>query len=174
MSIINFTPFPNLITHRFSLRELKMEDDKEIFILRSDKTVNKYLGKPRAKSIGEARDFIEKITNGIADDKWIMWAIEDKGNSAFIGTICLWNLSDDLTKADIGFELLPDHFGKGVMQEVIPEILNFGFNIMNLFEIEGEVDPENIKSIKLMEKFGFSYSDKLESTVIYSLKKPQN
>jgi ribosomal-protein-alanine N-acetyltransferase len=69
---------------------------------------------------------------------------------------------------------VPDHFGKGVMQEVIPEILNFGFNIMNLFEIEGEVDPENIKSIKLMEKFGFSYSDKLESTVIYSLKKPQN
>ena len=45
---------------------------------------------------------------------------------------------------------------------------------MKLNVIEGEVDPGNIRSIKLMEKFGFEYADKLESTIIYSLKKPYN
>ena len=170
MPKINFTPFPNLSSERFILRPLSINDDKKIFVLRSDEKVLKYLGKPKAKSINEAREFIDKIRNGIENDEWIMWVIESKESSSFIGTICLWNLSDDKTKADIGFEILPDFFGKGIMQEVIPIILNFGFDVMDLDVIEGEVDPENIKSIKLMEKFGFEYNKKLESTDVYHLK----
>lgn len=170
MPKINFTPFPNLTSARYNLRPLSIEDDKEIFILRSDERVLKYLGKPKAKSINEAREFIDKINNGIKNNEWIMWVIESKESSLFIGTICLWNLSDDRTKADIGFEILPDHFGKGIMQEVIPIILKFGFNDMQLDVIEGEVDPANIKSIKLMEKFGFEFYKNLESTDVYYLK----
>lgn len=170
MPKINFTPFPNLTSARYNLRPLSIEDDKEIFILRSDERVLKYLGKPKAKSINEAREFIDKINNGIKNNEWIMWVIESKESSLFIGTICLWNLSDDRTKADIGFEILPDHFGKGIMQEVIPIILKFGFNDMQLDVIEGEVDPANIKSIKLMEKFGFEFYKNLESTDVYNLK----
>ncbi len=170
MSKINFTPFPNITSAKFYLRPLSINDDKQIFILRSDERVLKYLDKPKAKSINEAREFIDKINKGIKNNEWIMWVIESKESSSFIGTICLWNLSDDKTKADIGFEILPDFFGKGIMQEVIPIILNFGFDVMDLDVIEGEVDPENIKSIKLMEKFGFEYNKKLESTDVYHLK----
>lgn len=36
--------------------------------------------------------------------------------------------------------------------------------------IEGEVDPRNIKSIKLMEKFGFEFYKNLENTDVYYLK----
>lgn len=166
----NFTPFPVLYSKRFTLRSLSINDDKEIFKLRSDKQVIKYLGRQGAKSINDAREFIDKINVGIKNDEWIMWVIESKETAMFIGTICLWNLSDDRTKADIGFEILPDHFGKGIMQEVIPIILNYGFIVMNLDVIEGEVDTENIKSIKLMEKFGFEFYENLENTDLYYLK----
>jgi ribosomal-protein-alanine N-acetyltransferase len=171
MSEISFTPFPKLSTKNYNLRRLVISDDAKIFILRSDERVLEYLGKPKAKSIYEAREFIDKINNGIENNEWIMWVIETKESSTFIGTICLWNLSDDKSKADIGFEILPDYFGKGIMQEIIPIILDFGFIEMNLDAIEGEVDPRNIKSIKLMKKFGFDYSDELENTIIYSLPK---
>jgi ribosomal-protein-alanine N-acetyltransferase len=170
MPKINFTPFPVLYSKRFTLRSLSINDDKEIFILRSDKQVIKYLGRQGAKSINDAREFIDKINAGIKNDEWIMWVIESKETATFIGTICLWNLSDDRTKADIGFEILPDHFGKGIMQEVIPIILKYGFNDMQLDVIEGEVDPENIKSIILMEKFGFEFYKNLENTDVYYLK----
>lgn len=170
MNNLSFTPFPKISTANYYLRRLSINDDKEIFILRSDERVLKYLGKPKAKSINEAKEFIDKINLGIEKNEWIMWVIESKKNNIFIGTISLWNLSADKTKADIGFEILPDHFGKGIMQEVIPEVLNYGFNKMKLDIIEGEVDPKNIKSIKLMEKYGFEYNRKLESTVVYYLK----
>ena len=168
MAEINFTPFPQLGTKNFLLRQLLDSDDQNIFILRSDERVLKYLGKARAESIDEARAFISKISKGITVNEWIYWVVTNN-KVEFLGTICLWNLSEDKKRADIGFELLPEHFGRGIMQEVIPTILDYGFNTMQLNAIDGDVDPGNIKSIKLMEKFEFVYSRKLDKTDIYVL-----
>ena len=99
----------------------------------------------------------------------IYWAITFNNQPNLIGTICLWNISDNGNIAEIGFELLPKFHGKEIMQEVLPIIINYGFETMGLNFIDGEVDPKNIKSIKLMEKNGFKFSKKLESTKIYSL-----
>ena len=151
MSKISFTPFPVLSTKNFQLRQLVDSDDQNIFILRSDERVLKYLGKPRADTIDEARAFISKINGGITANEWIYWTVIDQTSDKFLGTICLWNLSDDFSRADIGFELLPDFFGNGIMQEVIPAILDYGFTKMKLDVIDGDVDPDNIKSIKLIE-----------------------
>jgi RimJ/RimL family protein N-acetyltransferase len=32
--------------------------------------------------------------------------------------------------------------GKGIMQEVIPAVINYGFEVMKLKSINGEVDPK--------------------------------
>jgi len=70
--------------------------------------------------------------------------------------------------------LLPDHQGKGVMQAVLPIVIKYGFEIMKLNFIEGEVDPNNLKSIKLMEKNGFILQRRLKNTLIYSLQNPNS
>jgi len=135
MSEISFTPFPTLITKNYNLRRISINDDKEIFIMRSDERVLEYLGKPKAKSINEAREFIDKINNGIENNEWIMWVVESKESSSFIGTICLWNLSDDKRKADIGFEILPDYFGKAFCK-----FCNSGFTILIVHCIELKIE----------------------------------
>jgi ribosomal-protein-alanine N-acetyltransferase len=165
----NFNPFPNLSSRRFNLRRIADEDDNEIFVLRSEETVLKYLGRPPAKYIDDAREFITKINKGISRNEWIYWVITLKTDNKLIGTICLWNIDSSKSIADIGFELMPEYMGKGIMQEVIPVIIEFGFNTMKLEIINGEVDPENIKSIKLLERFGFKYERKFENTLVYSL-----
>jgi len=171
MAEINFTPFPSITTQRFKLRQLKMEDDNEIFAIRSDEDVAKYLDRPQAKTIDDARQFITKINNGIDKNEWIFWAIVPRNEHKLVGRVCLWNITEDKSTAEIGFELSPDAQGKGIMQEVLPKIIEYGFEEMNLQKIEGDVDPNNIKSIKLMEKYGFVYERKLENMLIYSLKK---
>ena len=169
MSKINFTPFPLLTTERLTLRQLTLEDDNEIFRLRSDESVNKFLDRPIAKTIDDAIQFINKINRSISKNELIYWAVTFKNHFKLIGTICLWNISDDCTNAEIGFELLPDYQGKGVMQAVLPIVIKYGFEIMKLNSIDGDVDPDNAKSIKLMEKNGFIIHKRLENTVIYSL-----
>jgi ribosomal-protein-alanine N-acetyltransferase len=55
MCKINFPPFQVLETERFTLRQLTLKDDNEILILRSYKEVNRYLDRPIAKTIEDAK-----------------------------------------------------------------------------------------------------------------------
>ncbi len=165
----SFSSFVPLTTANFLLRQLTLSDQNEIFVLRSDQRVLEYLDIPAAKSLDDAIKFINKINCGDLNNEWAYWAISFKGEQKLIGTICLWNICGDKTSADIGFTLLPEFQGKGIMQEVIPVVLSHGFYEMNLGKILGEVSPGNIKSIKLLEKFGFICTDEFEHTSIYTL-----
>ena len=172
MHRINFNPFPYLTTERFILRRLTLSGDNEIFLPRSDKEINRSLDRPIAKTIDDARQFINKINESIPKNELIYWAIVFNNQPNLIGTICLWNISDKGTKAEIGFELLPEFHRKGIMQEVLPLIIDYGLETMGINFIDGEVDPKNLRSIKLMEKYGFICQKRLENTEIYSIQNP--
>jgi ribosomal-protein-alanine N-acetyltransferase len=108
-----------LKTERLTLRQLRSSDDKEIFALRSNDNVNKYLDRKPSKSIDDAKNFIQTINENIQRNDSIYWAITLNGTDKLIGTICLFDFSEDNSKAEIGYELLPDFQGKGIMQEAL-------------------------------------------------------
>jgi ribosomal-protein-alanine N-acetyltransferase len=170
---IQFTPFPELATARFRLRQLMKDDENEIFALRSDDFINQYLDRPKANTLDDARNFISKITNGIAKNEAIYWVVTPRDEARFLGTICLWKISREEAKAEIGFELLPENHGKGIMQEVIPEVIRFALEEMRLHSIEAELSPRNVKSLKLLEKNGFTikteFNNGYPDSVIYAL-----
>lgn len=149
--------FPYLETENLTLRPLSIEDDNEIYALRSDLNVALYLDRPLAVTIADAREFINKIISG-NNKTGIYWVITQKNKTKLIGTICLWNFSADKAKAEIGYELLPAYQGKGIMQEAITAVLKYVFDIMKFDLIEAEVAAGNSKSIRLLEKNGFKYS----------------
>lgn len=107
-----FKPFPVLKTERLTLRQLVSSDDNEIFALRSNDNVNKYLDRKPSKSLKEARTFIKTINENIERNDSIYWAITLNGTDKLIGTICLFDFSDDNLNAEIGYELLPHFQGK--------------------------------------------------------------
>jgi len=175
---INFTPFPYLETERLYLRPLKTEDANEIFILRSHESVNEFIKRPRAKTIDDALQHIEKINNNIENDESILWAISMKNDPKLIGTICLWNIVKEKDHAEIGYELLPQFNGKGLMQEAFVKVIEYGFEKLQLKTIEAWLNVNNLRSIKILEKNNFKRDleaenkmDKTEYTemIIYSL-----
>ena len=171
MTQISFTPFPDLATERLTLRQLNIEDENEIFSLRSDERVNEFLDRKRPEQLKMRENLIKILMEEIARNKWIYWAITLIGKSTLIGTICLWKISNDRSKAEIGFELLPGYQEKGIMQEALSGIIEFGFENMKLLTLEGDVTPNNLKSIRLLKRIGFIYDRKLKESVIYSLTK---
>jgi [ribosomal protein S5]-alanine N-acetyltransferase len=169
---IDFTTFPELTTKHFKLRQLSTGDENEIFALRSDDFINQYLDRPKANSLDDARNFIRKITDGIAKNESIFWVVTPKSEMKFLGTICLWKISKEEAKAEIGYELLPENHGKGIMQEVIPKVLQFGFEEMKLLTVEAELSPRNLKSVRLLEKNNFrltSINPENPDSVVYAL-----
>ena len=166
-----FSPFPDLSTERLRLRQLTLGDEKEIFLLRSDSEVNRYLDRPRAETMEDARQFIQTIRTGVQEDRCVYWAICLLSDPALIGSIGLWNISREHSKAEIGYELLPTWQGKGIMNEVLPAVLDFGFSRMKLRTIDAVLDPANTRSLKLLQTHGFQRlpSSEVEGTVTYSL-----
>jgi len=162
--------FPDLTVEQFCLRQLTLADENEIFELRSSDSVNEFLDRPRAKTIDDVRQFIHKIDEGLAKNESILWAISLKDDPKLLGTICLWKISRENATAEIGYELLPINQGKGIMQKVIPKIIEYGFNVINLRSIAAELSPNNVKSVKLLEKYKFEkiLSDESD-TVVYAL-----
>ncbi len=151
----NFEPFPVLKTERLTLRQLVGSDDNEIFALRSNENINKYLDRKPSKSIDDARAFIQTINKNIQRNDSIYWAITLNGTNKLVGTICLFGFSDDNLKAEIGYELLPDFQGKGIMQEAISKVIDFGIQHIGLNSIAAYTHSENQSSTRLLEKFNF-------------------
>ena len=96
----SFTPFPILITERLTLRQLVIADEQEIFTLRSDSEINKYLDRQLSNTIDDARNFINKVTENVNKNVAIYWAITLSDKNILVGTICLFGFSDQNDKCD--------------------------------------------------------------------------
>lgn len=169
---LNFNPFPDLLTDRLLLRSFQKEDKEAVFALRSDPAVAKYLDRPLLRQEAAALDYIKKMTTGVQNNQWIIWAISLK-DGPMIGSICLWNIVAEEAQAEIGYELLPHFQGRGFMQEAVAAVLAYGFVQMHLQKIGATLDKRNLPSLKLLEKYGFvqdkTYSDKEETLISYIL-----
>jgi ribosomal-protein-alanine N-acetyltransferase len=94
----------------------------------------------------------------------LYWAITLTGKNNLVGTVCLFGFSDDNYKCEIGFELLPDFQGQGIMKEAVDKVLSYAFNVIRVKEIEAFVHKDNRRSIKLLEGMFFRRSDEPDNT----------
>ena len=154
---LHFTPFPVLSTSRLRLRQLTPADVDEIYFFRTDERMLEFINRPKAESLEDARNFIEKINGGIARDEWIYWGITLQGSGKLIGTICLWNIYPAEDKIEIGYELHPDFQGNGFMQEAIAEVMKYGFETMQARKIEALLRSDNLRSVRVLERNDFHY-----------------
>jgi ribosomal-protein-alanine N-acetyltransferase len=148
-------PFFGFSTKRLMLRELRLSDVSAISRIRSDESVNKYLERPREHGLEKAEAFILKIQSGIKAGSNLYWALCLKPEDDLIGTICLWNFSEEEQSAELGFELLPEYQGRGLMQEAVEAILAHGFRTLQLDKVIACTHPQNAPSLRLLEKTGF-------------------
>ena len=151
---MKFTPFPVLETDRLLLRKPKVTDASQILFLRSDPIVNKYISRKPSKDLDEAKEFVRKILEGIANNKHVYWSISSKDHGdEMVGSISLWHFSEDLETAEIGYDLHPQWHSKGMMTEAMQAVLAFGFKYFST--IEAYTHFENEASIRLLKKHGF-------------------
>jgi ribosomal-protein-alanine N-acetyltransferase len=157
--MIKFSPFPVLKTKRLILREITAADAGLIHKLRSDQTVNALIGRANSRGIEDALLFINIIKNNVARHESVYWVICLENSNDLIGTICYWNFNPSAESAEMGYELLTGFRGQGLMNEVIPAVIKFGFEEVKLKSITAFPSEQNIVSVRLLEKFGFQLTD---------------
>jgi [ribosomal protein S5]-alanine N-acetyltransferase len=158
-----FTPFPILTTERLTLRQLLINDEQEIFTLRSDSEINKYLDRQVSNTIDDARNFINRINENVNKNDSLYWAITLSERNILIGTICLFGFSES-GKCEIGYELLTNFQGQGIMKEAAEKVIDYAFNTIKVKIIEAFLHRDNQRSIKLLEKLSFTNSNLADKT----------
>lgn len=156
MLTFNFQPFPVLETERLHLINISEEHAEGFFHLRTDDEVMRYIEVERPKSVQEALEVIRD--NYIP--KWqrnegITWAIHSKKDNTYIGNIGLFRTLPEHHRAEIGYTLFPEFWGKGLMSEALKVVLRYGFEDMKLHSIEANINPENSASAKILDRHGF-------------------
>ncbi|MBE9586955.1 GNAT family N-acetyltransferase [Mucilaginibacter sp. JRF] len=166
-----------LSSPRLTLRKIMLADTAQLVLLRSDERVNRYLNRPATTSYEGAVEFIVNIL--AADAHY--WVITLKDETKLIGTICLWNTDHKRSVVEIGYELLPEFQGKGIMSEALSAVIAYNFDHLKFKTIVGTTHSENVSSIKILENNGFKRDVAREQQlqteggvvqeIVYSLKK---
>jgi ribosomal-protein-alanine N-acetyltransferase len=163
----SFDPFPTLMTERLVLRRLEDSDANDIFKLRSDQELMRYVARPLAKTGQDALNLIHQVNDGIQSGESINWGITLKGTDRVIGVAGIVRTSPEHHRAEIGYLLASEHQRKGITAEAIKEILSFGFNQLHLHLIEAVTDPRNTASISVLKKLGFSMDGHFRENTFY-------
>jgi ribosomal-protein-alanine N-acetyltransferase len=179
MSEFSFLSFPILESKNLILRQINNDDVAEVFALRSNPETMKYIPKPLLQNYEEALAHIKMIQGKMDNNEGIDWAITQKGNPKLLGIIGHYRIKWEHFRSEIGYMLLPEYHGKGIVSDAIQLIVDYGFNQMKLHSIEALIDPDNTGSARVLEKNGFVkeahfkenefYNGQFIDTIIYSL-----
>lgn len=148
--------FPIIKTERLLLRQFIESDIENVFKGLSHPDITKYYG-VSYNTLEDTKEQMKFFTDLEKNETGIWWAVCSLNNSTFYGAGGLNNLSKEHKKAEIGFWLLTDFWGHGIMTEAMPPICKYGFDKLGLHRIEGFVETENLKSKKAMDKLDFKH-----------------
>ncbi len=147
-----------------------MTDAPKILLFRSDKRMLKFTDVPKANSLEDAENYIEKIDRGINSNEWILWGIQLKEDAILTGTICFWNVDINNDSAEIGYVLHPDYQGRGIMAEAVHAAITFGWKQMKFKQVVACVHLANSRSIKVISRAGFDFLEDKGKEATYILK----
>ncbi len=145
-----------LKTQRLLLRPFENNDIENVFNGLSHPDVIKYYGVSYS-SLEETKIQMQFFKDLEINNTGKWWAVCSVDNTTFYGGCGLNNMNTQHHKAEIGYWLLPEFWGQGIIPEALTVAIEFGFTKFSLHRIEAIVETENSNSKKIMEKTGFEY-----------------
>ncbi len=150
-----FDAFPILKTTRLTLREIRKDDAKRIYDMRSNGRVNEFIARPDMSKQEDALSLAERTIEAYKNKQAIGWAGILRDSNEIIGTCGFNSIDRQNLRAEIGGEMATEYWGKNIAIEAVIAIIKFGLEEMNLHSIEAKVSPNNRGAIFLMEQIGF-------------------
>ncbi|WP_144509824.1 GNAT family N-acetyltransferase [Bacillus sp. FJAT-22090] len=175
--------FPVLESEHLKLVEIKEEHTDSIYRIFSNSEVIKFYGMAPFTQVDEANNLINSFSKGFKENRSIRWGIVLKETEEVIGTVGLNNLVRAQKRTEIGYDLLPEYWRRGIVSEAVETVIRYCFNELALFRIAAVTFTENESSYKLLLKLGFQkegllrgyiyQNEQSNDTFVFSLIQPE-
>jgi len=147
-----------LETDRLEIRKLEVDDAGFMLDLLNQPSFHQFIGDRGVRTLEEARTYIEDRAFAAYENKGFgPFAVELKTDGRVIGIVSLLD-RDELDHVDIGFAFLPDSWRQGFATEATSAVMDFAFQDLGLEKIIAITQPDNIASIKTLDKMGLSFA----------------
>lgn len=157
--------FPVFTTKRLLLRQFRKEDQEKVFYGLSHPEVIKYYGVSYT-SLKATKEQMNWYSNLEKSKTGIWWVIASQDDNQFYGAIGFYLLSKEHRKAEMGYWLLREFWGKGYVQESAEKVLEYAFDTLALHRIEAFVEVGNAASSKTLEHLNFNYEGRMQDSEI--------
>jgi RimJ/RimL family protein N-acetyltransferase len=174
---------PTLDTPRLKLRAPVESDIPALFEIFRDAESMRYWSRPEMKDPAEAEALLREIESNATGETFLQWGIARRDDDLVIGTCTLHRINREHRRAELGYILRRDHWGRGLASEALTALLSHAFATMDLHRLEADIDPRNAGSIRLVERLGFTLEGHLreryfvagdiQDSAIYGLLAPE-
>jgi ribosomal-protein-alanine N-acetyltransferase len=147
---------PILETPRLILRRLASYDVPALHEMLSDPETMRYWSTLPHAEIAETETWVRESVEGQARGDAHDFAVLRDGR--LVGRVAFWMGNE------IGFLFHRAVWGQGVAREAVGALLRYGFETLNFTSVRADVDPENLRSLALLERLGFQRTGYAERT----------
>lgn len=141
-------------TERLSLRLMDERDVDEIFAMRSDSEIMRFIREPQSRE--ESINWVKLVSCRWEKDKIGFCALIEKSSQKFVGWCGIWRLQET-DELEVGYALGKKFWGKGLATEAARVFLKYAFEKLKSEKIVAVARPENVASWRVMEKLGMQY-----------------
>ncbi|HWJ27763.1 MAG TPA: GNAT family N-acetyltransferase [Flavisolibacter sp.] len=146
-----------LQTERLGIRPFTLDDSRFIIELLNSPGWLQFIGDRNVKTEEQARNYlINGPLKSYSENGFGLWLVEKANDHTPIG-MCGLIKRETLENPDIGFAFLPIHNGQGYALEISTAVMRYAKSYLNLSNIAAITKPENIRSIRLLEKIGLKF-----------------
>jgi RimJ/RimL family protein N-acetyltransferase len=151
-----------ITTERLVLREFVEGDWPVVLAYQTDPRYLRFYGWT-GRTAYDVRDFVQMFIDQQQEQprRKHQLAITLKPNRQLIGNVGIRRKNADDWEADIGYELAPEHWGRGYATEAARAILAFGFDDLKLHRVWAWCIAENTASVRVLEKIGMRLEGRL-------------
>jgi ribosomal-protein-alanine N-acetyltransferase len=149
--------FPTLETERLVLKEIALKDARWYFEHFNTKEIAEGQDHPGPRNMKEARAELKLyFIDVFRTERGIRWGITIKGDGKLIGSAGFYKwVQPGRYQAELGYDLNPAFWGKGIMTEALTAVIQYGFDHMGLHRIEVLIPRQNKRSQSLVRRLGF-------------------
>ncbi len=149
-----FARLPELTTSRLILRNMRMNDARDIYEYSCDPQVARHVLWEAHQNIHQTRAYIRYVLRQYRTGTPSSFCIALKETGKVIGTIGFMWVSSENRSAEVGYSLSRSYWNQGYMTEALAAVLRFGFETLNLNRIEAQHELDNPASGRVMEHVG--------------------
>lgn len=149
------TRLPTLVNERTVLRWIERDEAGALFDIFGDPHVCRYWSREALPDVTAAQALQREIEGLFADRSLLQWGIAERTTDALIGTCTLAGMSPEHGRAEVGFALRQDVWGRGYATEALGALVRLAFTDLRLRRLDADADPRNVASIRVLERVGF-------------------